>query len=105
MGLQLWPKREEIAADCVTAIRVPDGIDHEAVRAHARTRYGVMISSGQGAGNLVRIGHMGPSANGLQPVVGLAALGRTLADLGADVRTGDGVEAALAVLANEQPTG
>jgi pyridoxamine---pyruvate transaminase len=100
MGLELWPRTEEIAADCVTAIRVPDGIDHEAVRAHARTRYGVMISSGQGAGNLVRIGHMGPSANGLHPVVGLAALGRTLADLGADVRIGDGVEAALALLAD-----
>lgn len=101
MGLQLWPKRAEIAADCVTAIRVPDGIDHEAVRAHARARYGVMISSGQGAGNLVRIGHMGPSANGLHPVIGLAALGRTLADLGADVSIGAGVEAALAVLAGD----
>jgi pyridoxamine---pyruvate transaminase len=100
MGLQLWPKTEEISADSLTAIKVPDGIDHEAVRAHARARYGVMISSGQGAGNLVRIGHMGPSANGLHPVVGLAALGRTLADLGADVRIGEGVEAALALLAD-----
>jgi pyridoxamine---pyruvate transaminase len=102
MGLKLWPKREEIAADCVTAIRVPDGIDHEAVRAHARAHYGVMISSGQGAGNLVRIGHMGPSASGLHPVVGLAALGRTLADLGGDVRIGAGVEAALALVADGQ---
>ena len=99
MGLEIWPRTEEIAAACVTAIKVPDGIDHEAVRAHARARYGVMISHGQGAGNLVRIGHMGPSANSLSPVVGLAALGRTLADLGADVRIGEGLEAALAVLA------
>jgi pyridoxamine---pyruvate transaminase len=43
---------------------------------------------------------MGPSANGLYPVVGLAALGRTLADLGADVRIGEGVEAALTLLAD-----
>jgi pyridoxamine---pyruvate transaminase len=99
MGLELWPRTEDIAADCLTAIKVPEGLDHEAVRAHARVRYGVMISSGQGAGNLVRIGHMGPSANGLHPVLGLAALGRTLADLGADVRIGDGVEAALAKVA------
>jgi pyridoxamine---pyruvate transaminase len=99
MGLEIWPRTEEIAAACVTAIKVPDGIDHEAVRAHARAHYGVMISHGQGAGNLVRIGHMGPSANSLYPVVGLAALGRTLADLGADVRIGEGLEAALAVLA------
>jgi pyridoxamine---pyruvate transaminase len=100
MGLEIWPKTEEIAANCVTAVRVPDGIDHEVVRAHARTHYGVMISHGQGAGNLVRIGHMGPSANGLYPVVGLAALGRTVADLGADVRIGEGLETALAVLAD-----
>jgi pyridoxamine--pyruvate transaminase len=57
-----------------------------------------MISGGQGAGNLVRIGHMGPTARSLFPVVGLAALGRTLADLGAPVRVGEGVEAALQVL-------
>src|ERR1700689_938036 len=100
MGLEIWPRAEEIAAACVTAIKVPDGIDHEAVRAHARANYGVMISHGQGAGNLVRIGHMGPSANSMYPGVWLAALGRTLADLGADVRIGDGLEAALAVLAD-----
>jgi pyridoxamine---pyruvate transaminase len=100
MGLEIWPKTEDIAANCVTAIRIPEGIDHEVVRAHARTHYGVMISHGQGAGNLVRIGHMGPSANGVYPVVGLAALGRTVADLGADVRIGEGLEAALAVLAD-----
>ncbi|HZT54180.1 MAG TPA: hypothetical protein VE995_07340, partial [Gaiellaceae bacterium] len=58
----------------------------------------VMISGGQGAGNLVRIGHMGPSARSLHPVVGLAALGRTLADLGVRVDIGAGVEAALAEL-------
>jgi pyridoxamine--pyruvate transaminase len=39
---------------------------------------------------------MGTSARGLHPVVGLAALGRTLADLGANVEIGAGVEAALA---------
>jgi len=60
----------------------------------------VMLSGGQGAGNLVRIGHMGPTASGLNPVVGLMALGRSLADLGAAVRVGAGVEAALAHLAS-----
>ena len=58
-----------------------------------------MLSGGQGAGNLVRIGHMGPTASGMYPVVGLMALGRSLIDLGVAVRVGDGVEAALAVLA------
>jgi pyridoxamine--pyruvate transaminase len=57
-----------------------------------------MISGGQGAGNLVRIGHMGPTARSLFPVVGLSALGRTFADLGVSVSVGAGVEAALEVL-------
>jgi pyridoxamine--pyruvate transaminase len=99
MGLRIWPAREEVAAASVTAIAMPGGLDHQAVRDHARARYGVMLADGQGAGNLVRIGHMGPTASGLNPVIGLMALGRALADLGVPVRTGDGVEAALGVLA------
>jgi pyridoxamine--pyruvate transaminase len=99
MGLELWPRSDEIASACVTAVCVPDGLTDEQVRHHCRERYGVMISAGQGAGNLVRIGHMGPSTRSLHPVVGLAALGRTLADLGAPVRVGDGLEAALEVIA------
>ena len=73
------------------------------VRDFCRERYGVMLSGGQGAGNLVRIGHMGPTARSLFPVVGLAALGRTLTDLGVTVEVGAGVEAALEVLAEQAP--
>jgi pyridoxamine---pyruvate transaminase len=91
-------RHEQIAAACVTAVAVPDGLDHEAVRGHVREHYAVMLSAGQGAGNLVRIGHMGPTASGLYPVVGLMALGQSLADLGAQVSVGAGVEAALATL-------
>jgi pyridoxamine---pyruvate transaminase len=58
-----------------------------------------MLSGGQGAGNLVRIGHMGLTARGLHVVVGLAALGQTLTDLGAPVQLGEGLEAALTTLA------
>ena len=102
MGLRPWPKSEDITAACVTAVAVPDGLDHEVVRSHVREHYGVMLSGGQGAGNLVRIGHMGPTANGLNPVVGLMALGQSLADLGASVHVGAGVEAALARLADSR---
>jgi pyridoxamine--pyruvate transaminase len=98
MGLELWPRSDDIAAACVTAIPVPDGLTDEQVRAHCRERYGVMISGGQGAGNLVRIGHMGPGARSLYPVAGLTAVGRTLSDLGASVKLGDGIEAAMDVL-------
>jgi pyridoxamine--pyruvate transaminase len=103
MGLELWPRSEQIAAACVTAIAVPNGLDHVQVRDYCRERYGVMLSGGQGAGNLVRIGHMGPTARSLFPVVGLAALGRTLTDLGVTVEVGAGVEVALEVLAEQAP--
>ena len=72
MGLELWPRSDEVTAACVTAIAVPDGLTDIQVRSHCRERYGVMISGGQGAGNLVRIGHMGPTARSLYPVVGSA---------------------------------
>jgi pyridoxamine--pyruvate transaminase len=98
MGLSPWAARDEIASACTTAITVPDGLDHQQVRDHCREHYGVMVSGGQGAGNLVRIGHMGPTARSLYPIVGLSALGRTFADLGATVSVGAGVEAALEVL-------
>jgi pyridoxamine--pyruvate transaminase len=99
LGLTLWPRSEEIMSTCTTAITVPDGLTDTQVRAHVRERYGVMISSGQGAGNLVRIGHMGVTANTMYPVVGIASLGRSMIDLGVDVDIGAGVEAALAVMA------
>lgn len=101
MGIDLWPRSEEISAACVTAVAVPDGLTDLQVRAHVRERYGVMISGGQGAGNLVRIGHMGLTASGMYPVVGLAALGRSFSDLGSQVDIGAGVEAALELLATE----
>ena len=105
MGLELWPRSEEVTAACVTAIAVPEGLKDVQVRAHCRERYGTMISGGQGAGNLVRIGHMGPTANTLYPVVGLAAVGRTFADLGVPVQIGDGLEASLAVLSEASAVG
>lgn len=99
MGLRIWPLREEIAAASVTAVALPEGLTDVQVRDYTRERYGVMLSGGQGAGNLVRIGHMGPTARSFYPAVGLMALGRALADLGISVRIGDGVDAALEVLA------
>jgi pyridoxamine---pyruvate transaminase len=104
MGLRLWPAREAIMSACLTSVVVPDGLDQAAVRDYVRARYGVLISGSDGAGNLVRIGHMGLTASGFHPVVGLAALGRSLADLGAEVRIGDGVDAALSVLAEHRRT-
>jgi len=102
MGLTLWAVREEVAGACVTSVRLPDHIDNKVVRDLVRERYGVMLSHGQGAGNLIRLAHMGPTATGLYPIIGLSALGRALADLGVSVDIGAGIESALALLSTQR---
>jgi pyridoxamine---pyruvate transaminase len=98
MGLRPWPVSKDIASACVTAVRIPEGLTDTQVRDHVRERYGVQLSAGQGAGNLIRIGHMGATARPMYAVAGLAALGRSLADLGVEVDVGAGLDAALASL-------
>lgn len=102
MGLELWAASEEIAAACVTSVRLPARVDNLMLRDLVRERYGVMLSHGQGAGNLIRLAHMGPTASGLYTIVGLAALGQALVDLGQPVKVGAGIEAALAVLSSQR---
>jgi pyridoxamine--pyruvate transaminase len=100
LGLELWAASESICSDAVTALRVPAGVDERAVVASARLQSGVMLSGGQGelAGKVLQIGHMGPSAYALSPVVALAGLGRALRGLGVKADVGAAIEAALASL-------
>lgn len=105
LGLTLFAANPAIRSDTVTAVRVPDGIDERAVRAHARAESGVMLSGGQGdlAGAVLQIGHMGPGAYPLGPVIAITALGRALRALGAKPDIGAGVEAAVAALEDVSP--
>ena len=98
MGLRPWPVSKAIASACVTAIRVPEGLTDIGVRDHVRQRYGVQLSAGQGAGNLIRIGHLGATARPMFALAGLAALGQGLRDLGTEIDLGAGLEATLASL-------
>ena len=63
-----------------------------------------LISAGQGAGNLVRIGHLGATARPMLAVAGLAALGQGLRDLGVDLDVGAGLAAALEALSGDVRT-
>jgi len=101
MGLELWPASVAISADCLTAVRLPEGVNDVELRTHIRSKYGVMLSSGQGAGNLMRIAHMGPSARGLYPIVGLSALGQGLKDMGVSLDVGSGIDEAMKTLADQ----
>ncbi len=103
LGLELWAAREEIAATCVTAVKIPARLSDEALRATMRNKYGVMISPGYGElnGKLFRLGHMGPSqAHPTTLAAQLAILERSLADVGYPVQFGAGVGAAMASLTN-----
>ena len=100
LGLALWARDPAIRSDTITAVRVPAGIDEREVRAHARAQSGVMLSGGQGdlAGTVLQIGHMGPGAYPLSPVIAVTALGRALRALGANADVGAAVEAAVSAL-------
>lgn len=100
LGLELWPAREEIAAPTATVVRVPTGIEDAQLRATVRRLYGVVLSGGRGsmAGRVIRIGHMGPSAQLIYATVAVAALGGALRALGCPVDIGAGVVATLSVI-------
>ena len=98
MGVALWPASEDIASPTATAVRMPDGIDAGPVLAEARARYGVSMSAGRAEtlGKLIRIGHMGPTAQPVYALAAVAALGGALKALGAAVDVGAGLAAAQA---------
>jgi len=100
LGLTLWARDPAIRSDTVTAVQVPAGVDEREVRAHARAESGVMLSGGQGdlSGVVLQIGHMGPGAYPLGPVIAVTALGRALRALGVRADIGAGVEAAVSAL-------
>jgi pyridoxamine---pyruvate transaminase len=97
-GVELWARDPRTRSNAVTAIKMPDGIDEARVRAIARAEFGVMLAGGQGefAGRVLQIGHLGPAAYPLSPVIALTALGGALRRLGAHADIGAAVEAALA---------
>jgi pyridoxamine--pyruvate transaminase len=100
LGLTLWARDPAIRSDTVTAVRAPEGIDERELRARARAESGVMLSGGQGdlSGIVLQIGHMGPGAYPLSPVIAVTALGRALRSLGVQADIGAGVEAAVSAL-------
>lgn len=95
LGLRLWAADESICADTVTAVAMPSGVSEADVRAIARSESGVMLSGGQAGLPVLQIGHMGPSAYPLAPVVAVVALGRALRRAGTAADVGAAVEAVL----------
>ncbi|MGE5672702.1 MAG: pyridoxal-phosphate-dependent aminotransferase family protein [Mycobacterium leprae] len=94
MGLSVLPA-EEVASPTLTAINVPAGIEWKALSKLMREKYRVVLGGGLGKleGKIFRIGHMGEIYEPeLLAVLGCLELG--LAELGADIRLGEGFKAA-----------
>ena len=64
LGLELWPRQEANAAPTATVFKVPDGISDVALRDLMLRDHDVLVSLGRKdtAGKVLRIGHMGASA-------------------------------------------
>ena len=61
LGLSLLAEDERYAADTVTAVRVPEGVDGKQLVAMMRTEHDIILGGGQRMleGKIFRIGHMG----------------------------------------------
>ena len=100
LGCSLWAARESIAAPTTTAVRIPDGLSDTDIIETAREVFGVVFSLGRGEtlGRLLRIGHMGPTAEPIHALIAVTALGGALRKLGGRADLAAGVEAAMAVI-------
>ena len=94
-GLTLCAAEPKWYSDTVSAIRVPEGFDGNAVAKLAYLRYGLSLGLGLSkvAGKVFRIGHLG-DLNELMVLSGLAGAEMAMRDLGIDVAAGRGVAAA-----------
>jgi aspartate aminotransferase-like enzyme len=104
LGLELY-SRDGAHSPTVVAVKLPDGIDGDAIRKSLRESRGVVLGGGQKElkGKIIRIGTMGDLTQ--TDVLGaLGALEIALLEAGAPIRAGTGVQAALKVfLEAEQP--
>jgi aspartate aminotransferase-like enzyme len=100
LGLTLFTRATPSPA--VTALVSPAGLDGEAVVRAYGEQHNITIAGGQGEmkGRIFRLAHLGYVGE-YDVIVGLAALERVLAGLGAPVELGAGVGAAQRLLVKE----
>ncbi len=98
MGLNIVPFKEEYAANTVTAIYYPEGVEDKVFRSEMR-REGVIVAGGLGPlkGRTFRVGHMG-NVNPSDIIATISAVERALLKTGCQVTLGQGLEAAQRVL-------
>jgi pyridoxamine--pyruvate transaminase len=100
LGLKLWPVNEDIAANCATGFKNPEGIDSVQFRSYLRHRFGLQISAGllDHVQKLYRLGHMGYMARPALIPPAIAAIGRSFEAFGYKLDTAAGIAAASALI-------
>jgi alanine-glyoxylate transaminase/serine-glyoxylate transaminase/serine-pyruvate transaminase len=95
-GLELCARERKWYSDTVSAIMVPKGIDGADLVDMAYRKYNTALGAGliEVAGKLFRIGHLG-DLNEVSCCAALAAAEMAMLDLGAKIKPGTGVGAAL----------
>ncbi|HOJ92918.1 MAG TPA: alanine--glyoxylate aminotransferase family protein [Dictyoglomaceae bacterium] len=91
---------EKWASNTVTGVFPPDGVNPDDLRKFIRTKYGVVLTGGQGAlkGKIFRIGHVG-YVEPTDILVALSSLEIALEDMGFKGLKGKAVEAAEKIFA------
>ena len=99
MGMELNPE-DDWWLPSLNAVRLPDGVDDEAVIAFLLEEYGIEVAGGLGdlAGDVLRIGCMGHSARPGNVLTLVAALGDALEEQDAAVAVDDGLAATREIL-------
>ncbi len=97
LGLELYAP--ESPSDACTAVKMPAGVDGQALKKALRERFGITVAGGQdqAKGKIIRIAHLG-YADTFDVVTAVSALEMALSGLGHPVKLGAGVGAALQVL-------
>ncbi len=97
LGLDLYAP--DSPSDACTAVKMPAGVDGQAVKKALRERFGITVAGGQdqAKGKIIRIAHLG-YADTFDVVTAVSALEMVLAGMGQKVNLGAGVGAALEVL-------
>jgi aspartate aminotransferase-like enzyme len=85
LGLETFSKSP---SNSITAVRMPEGIDGEALRTQLRKKHGLLVAGGQDhlKGKVIRIAHLG-YFDDLDIIAVVAALGRTLEEYGSEPDT------------------
>ncbi len=82
-------------SNALTAVYVPEGVEFKKFNSIIKQKYGITVAGGQGhlKGKIFRISHLG-YYDELDMMTMMAALERTLAEVGADIQMGAGLTAA-----------